>query len=165
MILSNSSGITAAADLATRILAFVRDSSVLDRLLTGPVILVDPSGDPDVQAHPVVNRLHHLRKKEHGARTTFTQDGTVGYMSPEQVRAQVVDTRSDIFSAGVIVYEMLTGRRAFTGASSVEVMPARSVSSSVPGRAGRQPGQEAWEFQNAAIRGYWRLAGTRKWHE
>jgi serine/threonine protein kinase/Tol biopolymer transport system component len=50
--------------------------------------------------------------------------GTVGYMSPEQVRAQVVDTRSDIFSAGVIVYEMLTGRRAFTGASSVEVMHA-----------------------------------------
>jgi hypothetical protein len=31
---------------------------------------------------------------------------------------------------------------------------------------GRPPaGQEAWEFQNAAIRGYWRLAGTRKWHE
>jgi Tol biopolymer transport system component len=50
--------------------------------------------------------------------------GTVGYMSPEQVRAQVADTRSDIFSAGVIVYEMLTGRRAFTGASSVEVMHA-----------------------------------------
>jgi eukaryotic-like serine/threonine-protein kinase len=50
--------------------------------------------------------------------------GTVGYMSPEQVRGQVVDTRSDIFSAGVIVYEMLTGRRAFTGASSVEVMHA-----------------------------------------
>jgi len=39
--------------------------------------------------------------------------GTAGYMSPEQVRAQPIDARSDIFSSGLILYEMLTGRRAF----------------------------------------------------
>jgi serine/threonine protein kinase len=48
--------------------------------------------------------------------------GTVGYMSPEQVNGQVADHRSDIFSFGVILYEMLSGQRAFTGSSMVETM-------------------------------------------
>jgi serine/threonine protein kinase len=50
--------------------------------------------------------------------------GTVGYMSPEQVRGQDVDHRSDIFSFGVILYEMLSGRRTFSGESAIEVMNA-----------------------------------------
>jgi serine/threonine protein kinase len=50
--------------------------------------------------------------------------GTAGYMSPEQVRGEMVDHRADLFSFGVILYEMLGGKRAFAGASSVEVMHA-----------------------------------------
>ena len=50
--------------------------------------------------------------------------GTVGYMSPEQVRGQTADHRSDIFSFGCVLYEMISGRRAFQRDSSVETMNA-----------------------------------------
>ena len=48
--------------------------------------------------------------------------GTAGYMSPEQVRGEAVDNRSDIFSLGTILYEMISGQHAFRGDSNVEVM-------------------------------------------
>lgn len=50
--------------------------------------------------------------------------GTVGYMSPEQVRGQEADPRSDIFNVGLILHELLTGERTFRGDTSVEVMTA-----------------------------------------
>jgi Tol biopolymer transport system component len=50
--------------------------------------------------------------------------GTVGYMSPEQVRGELVDARSDIFSFGCVLYELAAGRRAFDGKSAADIMSA-----------------------------------------
>ena len=50
--------------------------------------------------------------------------GTLGYMSPEQVRGRPADARSDIFSFGAILYEMLSGKRAFHGDSAADTMSA-----------------------------------------
>jgi eukaryotic-like serine/threonine-protein kinase len=50
--------------------------------------------------------------------------GTVGYMSPEQVRGRPADARSDIFAFGAILYEMLSGKRAFHGDSAADTMSA-----------------------------------------
>jgi Tol biopolymer transport system component len=50
--------------------------------------------------------------------------GTVGYMAPEQVRGRDVDSRTDIFAFGAVLYEMLTGKKAFHGDSPVETLNA-----------------------------------------
>lgn len=50
--------------------------------------------------------------------------GTVGYMSPEQIEGRPADARSDVFSLGVLIFEMLTGRRPFMGDSDWAVMTA-----------------------------------------
>jgi TolB-like protein/predicted Ser/Thr protein kinase len=58
--------------------------------------------------------------------------GTVGYMSPEQVEGKKVDHRSDIFSVGVILYEMLTGRRPFEGDNDAAIVKAITDSTPEP---------------------------------
>jgi TolB-like protein len=58
--------------------------------------------------------------------------GTVEYMSPEQVRAEVVDQRTDLFSFGLVLYEMATGRRAFAGDSPGTIFDAILNRAAIP---------------------------------
>lgn len=76
--------------------------------------------------------------------------GTIAYMSPEQVQDKDVDARSDIFSFGSVLYEMATGRRAFSGESSASVIaeilrgepkPARALNPGIPDELQRMIGK------------------------
>lgn len=64
--------------------------------------------------------------------------GTMAYLSPEQVQQQRLDQRSDVYSAGILLFEMLTGRVPFTGASPLDVA-YKHVNSSVPAPSTYQP--------------------------
>jgi serine/threonine protein kinase len=111
-------GLTAAHDR----LIVHRDLKPENLFLTndGRVKILD-FGVAKLQAPPEDNRA--IEKL-----TTVTKHGavigTVAYMSPEQLRAKPVDHRSDIFSFGAILYEMLSGARAFCGETEVDTMTA-----------------------------------------
>ena len=70
-----------------------------------------------------VGNLTNLPTAEQGTQPGMVM-GTLGYMSPEQVKGHPADSRSDIFSFGAVLYEMLTGNRAFKGDSAAETISA-----------------------------------------
>src|SRR5699024_9746237 len=81
-------------------------------------VMLTPSGDVKVMDFGIARAM-----ADASSSMTQTQAviGTAQYLSPEQARGEVVDTRSDLYSAGCVLYELLTGRPPFEGDSAVSV--------------------------------------------
>jgi eukaryotic-like serine/threonine-protein kinase len=85
-------------------------------------ILPDPFGEDSAHGSQTVSR--HESAIDHSLSRTGIAMGTAGYMSPEQVRGEKLDTRTDLFSFGLILFEMATGQRAFSGDTAAIVQDA-----------------------------------------
>jgi serine/threonine protein kinase/outer membrane protein assembly factor BamD (BamD/ComL family) len=72
--------------------------------------------------------------KESTGMGEHSRAGTIPYMSPEQIRSEELDSRSDLFSLGVVLYEMATGRRAFQGRTNTEILDAILTRAPIPPR-------------------------------
>src|ERR1700741_4964383 len=92
-------------------------------------IFLTPSGQVKVLDFGLAKLVHNLGTEDDaGADNSLTAvgviPGTAVYMSPEQARSETVDARSDLFSFGVVLYEMCTGKKPFAGANSLVTLDA-----------------------------------------
>jgi len=101
---------------------------IVHRDLKPSNIMLTPQGHVKVMDFGLAKQVTAVEGEEQEITTALTKQGstlgTVPYMSPEQVRGQRVDTRSDIFSFGVVLYEMLTGVNPFKRDTSVDTSHA-----------------------------------------
>src|SRR3954463_15086905 len=106
-----TSGILGALDYSHR-------AGIIHRDIKPANVMLTPAGDVKVMDFGIARAVSD-------AQSTMTQTaavvGTAQYLSPEQARGETVDSRSDVYSAGCLLYELLTGRPPFVGDSPVAV--------------------------------------------
>src|SRR6266542_714810 len=105
-------------DGVLRALKHSHDNNIVHRDIKPANVMLTPSGDVKVMDFGIARALS-------GGQATITQTaqviGTAQYMSPEQARGERVDERSDLYSTGCLLYELLTGRPPFSGGSPVAI--------------------------------------------
>jgi eukaryotic-like serine/threonine-protein kinase len=120
-----------------RALAAAHEQGIIHRDLKPANVKVRPDGTVKLLDFGIAKLSDPLNSKDGDLPTldfahTGTILGTAGYMSPEQARGESSDVRSDIFSLGAVLYEMLSGRRAFDGASTLDTLNAVVASEPAP---------------------------------
>lgn len=126
--------IAAAVRLAEKIaggLAAAHKLRIIHRDIKSDNIMIDEQNEPKILDFGLAKPLDPVRMSDSGAATnTVSQEltragkilGTVSYMSPEQIKGEPVDTRSDIFSFGILLYRMTTGESPFSGGTQVSTL-------------------------------------------
>jgi serine/threonine protein kinase len=118
-----------AIEIATQIsdgLAAAHAAGIVHRDLSPANVMLTPEGRAKILDFGLAKSAHvsggRIETLSAGPSTPGLIMGTPGYMAPEQISGKPADARSDIFCLGVILYEMLSGKRAFKGDSNVELI-------------------------------------------
>ncbi|MGW0230969.1 Stk1 family PASTA domain-containing Ser/Thr kinase [Actinopolymorpha singaporensis] len=124
-------------------LEYSHRAGIIHRDVKPANVMVTPAGDVKVMDFGIARAISDVSA---GLTQTSAVIGTAQYLSPEQARSEQVDARSDVYSTGCLLYELLTGRPPFTGDSPVSVAyqhvreeprPPSAVSPGVPPEADR----------------------------